>query len=73
MRHARRSLGRLRAHRKTIVVTGASTGIGYATSLALAKAGYHVFAGVRSLSAGEPLVKAASSLSGKITLMRAGL
>jgi len=35
--------------------------------LALAKAGYDVFAGVRSLSAGEPLVKAPSSLPGKIT------
>jgi NAD(P)-dependent dehydrogenase (short-subunit alcohol dehydrogenase family) len=36
------------------VVTGASTGIGYATTLALAGVGYDVFAGVRSLSAGEP-------------------
>jgi NAD(P)-dependent dehydrogenase (short-subunit alcohol dehydrogenase family) len=52
---------------KTVVVTGASTGIGFATSQVLAKAGYDVFAGVRSLAAGAPLVKAAAGFPGKIT------
>ena len=52
---------------KTVVVTGASTGIGFATSVALAKAGYDVFAGVRSEAAGEPLRKASASTPGKIT------
>jgi NAD(P)-dependent dehydrogenase (short-subunit alcohol dehydrogenase family) len=52
---------------KTVVVTGASTGIGFATSVVLAKAGYDVFAGVRSAAAGEPLLKAAAGLKGKIT------
>ena len=52
---------------KTVVVTGASTGIGFATSVALAKAGYDVFAGVRSVAAGEPLSKASANTPGKIT------
>ena len=52
---------------KTVVVTGASTGIGFATSVALAKAGYDVFAGVRSAAAGEPLTKASAATPGKIT------
>jgi NAD(P)-dependent dehydrogenase (short-subunit alcohol dehydrogenase family) len=52
---------------KAVVVTGASTGIGFATSVALAKAGYDVFAGVRSAAAGEPLIKASASTPGKIT------
>ena len=52
---------------KTVVVTGASTGIGFATSVVLAKAGYDVFAGVRSEAAGEPLRKASAATPGKIT------
>ena len=52
---------------KTVVVTGASTGIGFAASVALAKAGYDVFAGVRTAAAGEPLIKASAATPGKIT------
>jgi NAD(P)-dependent dehydrogenase (short-subunit alcohol dehydrogenase family) len=37
------------------VVTGTSTGIGYATALELAAAGYRVYAGMRSLAKAEPL------------------
>jgi len=42
------------------VVTGTSTGIGYATALHLARAGYRVFAGMRNLGKAEPLRKAAA-------------
>lgn len=38
-----------------ILITGASTGIGRACALALDRAGFQVFAGVRSLQAGEAL------------------
>ena len=41
---------------QTAVVTGTSTGIGYATSLALAREGYRVFAGMRNLGKSAPLV-----------------
>jgi NAD(P)-dependent dehydrogenase (short-subunit alcohol dehydrogenase family) len=41
-----------------VVITGASTGMGRATSLALARSGYQVFAGVRRLADGEALVAA---------------
>jgi len=37
------------------VVTGTSTGIGFATSLRLARAGYRVFAGMRNLAKAQPL------------------
>jgi NAD(P)-dependent dehydrogenase (short-subunit alcohol dehydrogenase family) len=37
------------------VVTGTSTGIGQATSIALARAGFVVYAGMRNLDASEPL------------------
>jgi len=40
-----------------VVVTGASTGIGRATAVTLADAGYHVFAGVRKESDGEALTE----------------
>jgi NAD(P)-dependent dehydrogenase (short-subunit alcohol dehydrogenase family) len=34
---------------KVAIVTGSSTGIGYATSLALARNGFHTYATVRNL------------------------
>jgi len=42
------------------VVTGTSTGIGFATSLRLARAGYRVFAGMRNLGKAQPLRDAAA-------------
>ena len=42
------------------VVTGTSTGIGFATSLHLARHGYRVFAGMRNLAKADPLEKAAA-------------
>jgi NAD(P)-dependent dehydrogenase (short-subunit alcohol dehydrogenase family) len=43
------------------VVTGTSSGIGYATSLHLARNGYKVFAGMRNMSKADPLREAASA------------
>ncbi len=48
-----------------VVVTGASSGIGRATVLRLADAGWHVYAGVRRSGDGEALIRA--SKSGNIT------
>ncbi len=45
---------------KTVMITGASTGIGRACALRLDEAGWRVFAGVRKESDGEALVRAAS-------------
>jgi NAD(P)-dependent dehydrogenase (short-subunit alcohol dehydrogenase family) len=42
------------------VVTGTSSGIGFATSLHLARHGYRVFAGMRNLAKAEPLRTAAA-------------
>ena len=42
------------------VVTGTSTGIGFATALHLARNGYRVFAGMRNLAKAEPLQEAAA-------------
>lgn len=44
------------------VVTGTSTGIGFATSLHLANSGYQVFAGMRNLAKADALREAAAGL-----------
>lgn len=43
--------------RKTALITGAGRGLGRSLSLAAANAGYKVYAGVRSASAGEELAR----------------
>jgi NAD(P)-dependent dehydrogenase (short-subunit alcohol dehydrogenase family) len=43
------------------LVTGTSTGIGFATSLLLAQSGYRVFAGMRNLAKADPLRDAAAA------------
>jgi NAD(P)-dependent dehydrogenase (short-subunit alcohol dehydrogenase family) len=45
---------------KTAVITGTSTGIGFATSVHLAGNGYRVFAGMRNLGKAQPLLDAAA-------------
>src|SRR6185312_17372203 len=45
----------------TVLISGASTGIGQATALRLARAGWSVLAGVRSTAAGEELLALAAS------------
>ncbi len=54
---------------KTAVVTGTSTGIGYTTSLHLARNGYRVFAGMRNLAKAEALEKAAAEESLPVTVV----
>ena len=44
---------------KVALVTGSSSGIGYETSLALARDGYHTFASMRDTSKAEELKKTA--------------
>ena len=51
------------------LVTGTSSGIGFATAIALAKAGYQVYAGMRSLSKAAPLAEAAAGLPVEILEM----
>ncbi|TVS13515.1 MAG: SDR family oxidoreductase [Gammaproteobacteria bacterium] len=51
------------------VVTGTSTGIGFATSVHLARQGYRVFAGMRNLAKAEPLEAAASDQALPLTVV----
>ncbi len=50
----------------TVLITGASTGIGKATALQLARSGWDVLAGVRNAAAGEALVTQAGA-GGRLT------
>ena len=52
------------------VVTGTSTGIGFATSLHLARNGYEVFAGMRNLAKAEPLETAAAAEALPVTVIQ---
>jgi len=54
---------------KIALVTGASRGIGYATALALAKAGAHVVAGARTVGGLEELDDAIKAAGGSATLV----
>lgn len=47
---------------KTVVITGASSGIGRATAEYLAGRGFRVFAGVRKMVDGQPLVEASENI-----------
>ncbi|HLL40003.1 MAG TPA: SDR family NAD(P)-dependent oxidoreductase [Rubrobacteraceae bacterium] len=47
--------------RGAVVITGASTGIGWACALSLDALGFRVFAGVRKSSDGESLLRASSA------------
>ena len=55
---------------KIAVVTGTSTGIGFTTSLHLARNGYQVFAGMRNTAKGQALVDAAKAESLPVTVLQ---
>jgi len=55
---------------KIAVVTGTSTGIGFTTSLHLARNGYQVFAGMRNTAKGQALLDAAKAESLPVTVLQ---
>ena len=54
----------------SVVVTGASTGIGRACALMMARRGWRVYAGVRSDAAASDLSAAASAAGAALTTVR---
>ena len=54
---------------RTAIVTGCSTGIGFATALRLAREGCRVYATVRSEASGAPLVDAAGDLALSLVIL----
>ncbi len=55
---------------KNAVVTGTSSGIGQSSSIALARAGYRVFAGMRNLAKSEELLAAARKAEVEVELLQ---
>jgi NAD(P)-dependent dehydrogenase (short-subunit alcohol dehydrogenase family) len=54
---------------KIAVVTGTSSGIGFATALHFARQGWRVFAGMRKLEKGPPLVEAAAQAGASLEVL----
>lgn len=60
-------------HQRITLITGASRGIGYAASLALAKAGHHVIATARTQGGLEELDDEITAVGGTVTLVQMDL
>ena len=52
---------------RTVVITGASTGIGHACAKVLAKSGFHVFAGVRKEEDAKKLKNKVKEFSSQVS------
>jgi NAD(P)-dependent dehydrogenase (short-subunit alcohol dehydrogenase family) len=55
--------------KKTVVVTGSSSGFGLATTLAFARHGYHVFAGIRNKKTAQELFRIVKEESLPVTVI----
>ncbi|HRN18956.1 MAG: SDR family oxidoreductase [Trueperaceae bacterium] len=57
------------SHQRVVVVTGASTGIGRATTLLLLEKGYKVYAGLRSAADAESLMSEAGAAAQRLRIL----